>query len=71
MKLSLYAGGLLAALLCACDSAEPPQTPPPQPQMQTADNALIKLQDDTVNKAQNAMNQALDTQSKQLESIGQ
>lgn len=64
MKLPLLILGLLSLSLAACDSEKPKQN-------KVEENPLLKLQNDTANKAQQAIHHATQEQSKQLESIGQ
>ena len=52
-------------MLHACDNNKA------ESQSKAEDNPMLKLQNDTTSKAQNAINQATQEQSKQLEEIGQ
>lgn len=65
MKIHLILLGLCSLMLHACDSNKA------ESQSKAEDNPMLKLQNDTTSKAQNAINQATQEQSKQLEEIGQ
>lgn len=65
MKIQLILLGLCSLMLHACDNNKA------ESQSKAEDNPMLKLQNDTTNKAQNAVNQATQEQNKQLEEIGQ
>ena len=74
MKYVLMLGAGLLLSACGDDDKSAPKTDAPKAEMsaeQRADNPLLKMQDDTVKKAEDSVNSAVAKQQEALDKVGQ